>query len=108
MTVLDQALRAIAEPRRRQILLLTKDIELSSGEIASHFDITPPAVSQHLKMLAEVGLVSVRKEGPRRLYRTKPEGLEGLRRFLSEFWDSRLQVLKELAEAQEMGVESDF
>ena len=99
--MLDLALRAIAEPRRREILRLTRDVELSSGEIASHFDVTRPAVSQHLKVLADVGLVTVRKDGTRRLYRTRPEGLEDLRRFLLEFWRDRLQTLKDLAEEEQ-------
>src|SRR2546430_615269 len=65
----EAALKAIAAPRRRQILTLVRDGELSAGEIASHFDITRPAVSQHLNVLKEAGLVSERRNGTRRLYR---------------------------------------
>jgi DNA-binding transcriptional ArsR family regulator len=90
--------RAIAEPRRRAILRLVRDRELSAGEIASHFDVTRPAVSQHLTVLREAGLLAERREGTRRLYQVRPEGLEGLRAFLDEFWASGLERLKLAAE----------
>jgi DNA-binding transcriptional ArsR family regulator len=95
------ALRAIAEPRRRRILRLVWDAELSAGEIASHFDITRPAVSQHLTVLKEAGLVDERRNGTRRLYRARPEGLAELKTFLEEFWDARLDALKHEAEREE-------
>ena len=98
---MDMALHAIAEPHRRGILRLVQDAELSSGEIASQFDVTRPAISQHLKVLVDAGLVTVRSEGTRRLYRARPEGLAELRRFLEEFWGDRLKVLAEEAEAEE-------
>lgn len=88
------ALEAIAEPRRRAILKLVRDEELPAGEIASEFEVTRPAVSQHLKVLREAGLVSERRDGTRRLYRARPEALAELRSFLEEFWDTRLQRLK--------------
>ena len=78
--------RAIAEPRRRAILRLVRDDELPAGEIAAHFDVTRPAVSQHLTVLKGAGLLTERREGTRRLYRARPEGLEDLREFLDEFW----------------------
>src|SRR5262245_61745708 len=99
--VIDLVLQAIAEPRRREILRLIQGAELSSGEIAAHFDVTRPAISQHLQVLASAGLVSVRREGTRRLYQARPEGLGELRRFLEEFWDDRLERLKQAAEAEE-------
>ena len=99
--MIDLALRAIAEPRRRDILRLVQDVELSSGEIASHFEVTGPAISQHLRVLTDAGLVVLRKQGTRHLYRTRPEGIAELRSFLEEFWDGRLQMLKEAAEAEE-------
>ena len=77
--MIDAALRAIAEPRRREILALVRDAERSSGEIAAHFDVTGPAVSQHLAVLLDAGLVAVRRRGTRRLYRARPEGLAELR-----------------------------
>ena len=93
--------RAIAAPRRRQILALVRDEELSAGAIASHFDVSRPAVSQHLNVLKEAGLVSERRNGTQRLYRARPEGLRELRAFLAEFWDGRLEALKREAEREE-------
>jgi DNA-binding transcriptional ArsR family regulator len=98
---MDAALRAIAEPRRRQILALVRTDELSAGEIAAHFDVTRPAVSQHLTVLKEAGLLSERRDGTRRFYRARPEALLELKRFLEEFWDDRLAKLKHEAERKE-------
>jgi DNA-binding transcriptional ArsR family regulator len=98
---MEAALRAIAAPRRRQILALVRDGELSAGAIAAHFDVTRPAVSQHLTVLKEAGLVSERRNGTRRLYRARPEGLAELRAFLDAFWDARLETLKREAEREE-------
>lgn len=98
---MDAALKAIAEPRRREILRLVKDEELSAGEIASHFDISWPAVSQHLGVLKEAGLVDERRNGVRRLYRVRPEGLTAVQAFLEEFWSDRLAALKREAERVE-------
>jgi DNA-binding transcriptional ArsR family regulator len=97
----EAALKAIAEPRRRAILTLVRDGELSAGEIASHFEVTRPAVSQHLTVLKEAGLVDERRNGTRRLYRARPEGLDELKRFLDEFWGDRLEALKTEAEREE-------
>ena len=99
---MEAALKAIAEPRRRAILSLVRDGELSAGEIASHFEVTRPAVSQHLNVLKEAGLVSERRNGTRRLYRARPEGLSELRDFLEGFWDARLEALKREAEKEEL------
>ena len=98
---MEAALRAIAEPHRRKILRLVWDAELSAGEIASHFEVSRPAVSQHLNVLKEVGLVSERRNGTRRLYRARPEGLAELKAFLEEFWGDRLAALKQEAEREE-------
>ena len=98
---MEAALKAIAAPRRRRILSLVRDGELSAGEIAAQFDVTRPAVSQHLNVLKEAGLVSERRNGTRRLYRARPEGLAELKAFLEEFWDQRLEVLKREAEREE-------
>ena len=98
---MEVALKAIAAPRRRQILTLVRDGELSAGEIAGHFDVTRPAVSQHLNVLKEAGLVTERRNGTRRLYRARPEGLAQLKAFLEEFWDERLDALKAEAEREE-------
>ena len=101
MRMLDMALRAIADPRRLEILRIVHGAELSAGEIASHFEVTRPAISQHLKVLATAELVSVRREGTRRFYSSRPEGLAELKAFLDEFWTDRLRLLKREAEANE-------
>jgi DNA-binding transcriptional ArsR family regulator len=97
----DDVTRAIAEPRRREILALVRDRELSAGEIASRFEITRPAVSQHLGVLRDAGLLNERRDGTRRLYRARPEGLVGLRDFINQFWSERLQRLKLAAELEQ-------
>ncbi|MCH9011245.1 MAG: helix-turn-helix transcriptional regulator [Chloroflexi bacterium] len=99
--MLDEALRAIAEPRRRDILRLIRNTELPAGEIASRFDVTRPAISQHLKILVEAELVAVRRQGTRRLYRARPEGLADLRTYLEGFWQDSLLKLAEAAEEEE-------
>src|SRR3954468_2849177 len=98
---MDAALRAIAEPRRRRILELVGSRELTAGEIDSHFEVTRPAISQHLNVLKEAGLVSERRNGTQRLYRARPEGLVEVKAFLEEFWDARLEALKREAEKEE-------
>ncbi len=98
---MEAAMRAIAEPRRRAILRLVRDEERTAGDIASHFDVTRPAVSQHLSVLKEAGLVSERRNGTKRLYRARPEGLVELRAFLDELWGDRLEALKREAEREE-------
>jgi DNA-binding transcriptional ArsR family regulator len=97
----EAALRAIAEPRRRQILRLVRDEELSAGEIASHFEVTRSAVSQHLRVLKDAGLVAERRHGTRRIYRIRPEGLAELREFIDGLWEIKLATLKRVAEAEE-------
>src|SRR3954469_4038194 len=103
----EAALKAIAEPRRRAILTLVRSGELTAGEIASHFDVTRPAVSQHLNVLKEAGLVSERRHGTQRLYRARPERLAQLKAFLEEFWDERLDALKREAESEERAKHGD-
>ncbi len=98
---MDRVARAIAAPRRREILSLVRDDELSAGEIASRFDVSRPAISQHLSALREAGLLSERRDGTRRLYRAQPEALAGLRDFLNEFWTDRLERLKLAAELEQ-------
>src|SRR5579871_1745705 len=94
-------LQAIAEPRRRDILVLLRNRELTVGEVASHFTVTRPAISQHLGVLKAAGLVVDRREGTRRLYRARPEGLTELRQFLEQFWGDHLALLKQAAELEE-------
>lgn len=98
---MDDAIRAIAEPRRREILRLVRDEEMSAGQIASRFTVTRPAISQHLKVLKDAGLITERRDGTRRLFRARTEGLAALRSELEWMWDDRLAVLKVLAEAEE-------
>jgi DNA-binding transcriptional ArsR family regulator len=97
----DDAMRAIAEPRRREIVRLVWQRELPAGEIAAHFEVTRTAISQHLRVLKDVGLVVERREGARRLYRAVPQRVEEIRRFLESFWDDQLATLKVAAEREE-------
>jgi DNA-binding transcriptional ArsR family regulator len=102
MVAMDDTLRAVADPTRRAILRLVRDGEVAAGEIASHFpQISRPAVSQHLQVLAGAGLVAVRREGNRRLYRWQPEGLHDAATFFAEMWSDRLAHLKLAAEREE-------
>jgi DNA-binding transcriptional ArsR family regulator len=98
---MQSAIQALAEPRRREILERIRDRELTAGEIASGFEVSRPAISQHLGVLKEAGLVSERREGTRRFYRARPEGLRELREFLEGFWTFALGQLKREAEAEE-------
>ena len=98
---MEAAIKALAEPNRRRILELVASRELSAGEIAAEFQVTRPAVSQHLGVLREAGLVVDRREGTKRLYRARPEGLVPLRAFLERFWDGRLERLRLAAELEE-------
>src|SRR4029453_14213082 len=97
---MDAQLKALADPRRRQILELVRDRELPAGAIAAHFAVTRPAISQHLTVLKQAGLLHERREGPRRLYRAQPAGLLGLKRFINRFWAEGLTRLKAHAEAE--------
>jgi DNA-binding transcriptional ArsR family regulator len=96
----DEALRALAEPRRRVILRLVARDELSAGQIAAAFEVSRTAVSQHLTVLKHAGLLTERREGTRRLYRARPEGLAGLREFLDEMWAGALDTARRLVEAE--------
>ena len=102
----DDALRALAEPRRRAILRLVAHEELAAGEIAAAFDVTRPAVSQHLTVLKQAGLLTERRDGTRRLYRARPEGLAQLRRLLDDMWAGALDTARRLVEA-ERGIDDD-
>jgi DNA-binding transcriptional ArsR family regulator len=99
---MDGTLRALADPTRRAILRLVHDNELAAGEIARHFPtMTRPAVSQHLRVLADAGLVVIRPSGNLRLYRWRPEGLSDVTAFLAQMWPGRLAALKTAAEREE-------
>ena len=97
----EAAFSALAEPRRRAMLLLVRDEPRSVNEIAEHFDITQQAVSQHLKVLRDAGLVAVKPEGQRRLYVVRPEGLESLDAFLADLWPAGLRRLKRAVESDD-------
>jgi DNA-binding transcriptional ArsR family regulator len=93
-----EAAAAVADPIRRRVLELVRDEELPAGELAAHFDVSRPAVSKHLRVLREAGLVRERRAGKLRLYRADPAPLAELRDWLERYWDDRLNTLKEVAE----------
>jgi DNA-binding transcriptional ArsR family regulator len=96
----EAALAALAEPRRRAIPMLVRDEPRSVNEIAAHFEISQQAVSQHLQVLREAGLVAVRPVGQRRLYAVRIEGLESVREFLTQLWPESLDDLKRVVESE--------
>src|SRR5262245_45409005 len=98
---MEAALKAIAGPRRRQILRLVLHGELPAGESAAQFDIPAPAVSQHLGALKAAGLVNERRNRTKSRYRARPQGLRELKAFLDEVWGDRLEALKREAEHEE-------
>ena len=97
MSVLD----AVALPIRREILRLVRYQERGAGEIADSFDVTFGAVSQHLRVLREAGLVDVRRDGRRRIYRARTDHAPPLWELLEQEWAGRLDRLRELAERRE-------
>ena len=96
----EAALRAIASPRRRAILRLVWDQELSSGDIAEQFDVSWPAISQNLRVLEDAGLVRSRRRGTTRLYRVDRARLGPLKGVLTQMWQTDLDALADLAEAE--------
>jgi len=91
-----QALSALADPIRRQIIEMLADRERDAGELAAAFPVSRPAVSRHLRVLREAGLVRVRPQAQRRVYALDPEPLEDLARWLERyrrFWSQRLDAL---------------
>jgi len=96
----DAVLRALAEPHRRAMLRLVRDEPRSVSEIAARFEISQQAVSQHLQVLKDAGLVAVSRKGQRRLYVVRPEGLETLETFLAELWPAGLERLKDVVESE--------
>jgi DNA-binding transcriptional ArsR family regulator len=97
---MDRTLRALAAPIRRDILALVWEEERPAGDIADRFEVTFGAVSQHLRVLREAGLVAVRPDGRRRLYRARREALGPLARALEAEWGARLNRLKTLVEEE--------
>jgi DNA-binding transcriptional ArsR family regulator len=96
-----EVFEAIAQPKRREILRLLAAGELSAGEVASRFAVTQPAISQHLKVLKEAGLISERRDAQRRLFSVRPEGLADLHSFLAEVLPASLERLKRAAEEED-------
>lgn len=101
---LDAVASALADRTRRGLLRLVRHDELAAGALAEAFpSISRPAVSQHLRVLHDAGLVSIRPVGNRRLYRARADALAPVSRFIDEMWIDRLQRLKQTAEANEPG-----
>ena len=96
-----QALQALGDPTRRSVLEQLRDGPQAVGEIAARLPVSRPAVSQHLRVLKEAGLVTERQNGTRRLYRVDPDGLAGLREYLEGFWEEALASFKVAAETEE-------
>jgi DNA-binding transcriptional ArsR family regulator len=99
---LDAVAAALADGTRRRLLQLVRDVERSAGELAAEFpDISRPAVSQHLGALHAAGLVTVRADGKRRMYRARTEGLVPVSQFVDDMWSDRLLRLKHAVEHTE-------
>jgi DNA-binding transcriptional ArsR family regulator len=93
-------LTALADPTRRAIFERIAQRPSAVGELASQLPVSRPAVSQHLKVLKEAGLVRDRAVGTRRIYQLDPIGIEGLRQYLDQFWSRSLLAFKEAAERE--------
>ncbi|HEU5278773.1 MAG TPA: metalloregulator ArsR/SmtB family transcription factor [Gaiellaceae bacterium] len=96
-----QALQALGDPTRRAVLEQLRDGPRAVGEIAADLPVSRPAVSQHLRVLKEAGLVTERQNGTRRLYRVDPDGLADLREYLEGFWAEALASFKAAAEKEQ-------
>ncbi len=94
------ALGALADPTRRMIFERLAERPSAVGELANGLPVSRPAVSQHLKVLKQAGLVADRAQGTRRIYQLDPAGIEGLRRYLDQFWQRSLLAFKEAAEKE--------
>jgi DNA-binding transcriptional ArsR family regulator len=97
----ESAMDALGDPTRRAIFERLRDGPRAVGELAAPLPVSRPAVSQHLRVLKEAGLVTERRDGTRRLYRLDPRGLEELRAYLERFWDDALEAFKDAAERRE-------
>jgi DNA-binding transcriptional ArsR family regulator len=96
-----QALQALGDPTRRAVLEELRHGPRAVGEIARELPVSRPAVSQHLRVLKEAGLVTERQNGTRRLYRVEPDALAELREYLETFWEGALANFKAAAEKEE-------
>ena len=95
----EEILKALADPRRQQILRLVWNAEHAAGEVAAQFEISRPAVSKHLRVLREAGLIEERRKGTQRLYRARQQSLEDVRRFVESFWNDGLAAVKRASES---------
>jgi DNA-binding transcriptional ArsR family regulator len=95
-----QVLDALGDPTRRAVLEVLRGGAQPVGEIARHLPVSRPAVSQHLRVLKEAGLVRDRRDGTRRLYSVDTQGLSALRAYLESYWDTALAAFKETADAE--------
>ena len=91
---------ALADPTRRQVFERLRSGGLSVGEIARDLPVSRPAVSQHLRVLKEVGLVTEAAAGTRRIYRVDPRGIAAMREWLEELWSAALDSFKDFADRQ--------
>jgi DNA-binding transcriptional ArsR family regulator len=95
------SITALADPTRRSIFERLRHGPRAVGQLAAGLPVSRPAVSQHLRVLKEAGLVTERRDGTRRLYRIEPAGLEELREYFERFWDEALEAFKEAAEREQ-------
>ena len=96
------ALDALADGTRRKVFEQLRDGPLSVGDVAARLPVSRPAVSQHLRVLKDAGLVSDERAGTRRLYRVEPDGIAELRDYLDDFWDRALAAFKETVEKEDL------
>jgi DNA-binding transcriptional ArsR family regulator len=99
-----QVFEALADPTRRRIVELLAEDERSAGEVASYFRVSRPAVSKHLRVLREAGVVNARGEAQRRIYRLEPKALDEAEAWLArhrQFWERRLDALEAHLEKEE-------
>jgi DNA-binding transcriptional ArsR family regulator len=106
-TYANGAISALADPTRRAVFERLREGPLPVGQIASGLPVSRPAVSQHLRVLKEAGLVTERKQGTRRLYRIDPDGVAALRAYFDEFWTVALANFKVAAESEQRRSDDD-
>ena len=104
---MQEVLKALVEPRRREILQLLGNRELPAGEIAHHFNVSRPAISQHLQVLKAARLVTERRAGTRHFYEARPEALAELKSFLDQFWTDTLGRLADAAEREQRRLDDE-
>jgi DNA-binding transcriptional ArsR family regulator len=95
-----QGLTALGDPTRRAIFERLAERPTAVGELARELPVSRPAVSQHLKVLKDAGLVIDRPEGPRRIYQLDPDGVDALRAYFDQFWSRALAAYKTAVEQQ--------